>query len=111
MPRYRIAAVDRAVAILETFTDGRALTQAEISRAAGLSEATTLRYLSTLNRNGLVERDAHSDATRSACGCFSWVSGRSAPTFATPRCRSCVSSRSGFTRLSTWVFETPTTWC
>ena len=60
MPRYRIAAVDRAVAILETFTDGRALTQAEISRAAGLSEATTLRYLSTLNRNGLVERDAHS---------------------------------------------------
>ncbi len=60
LPRYRIAAVDRAVAILETFTDGRALTQAEISRAAGLSEATTLRYLSTLNRNGLVERDAHS---------------------------------------------------
>jgi DNA-binding IclR family transcriptional regulator len=59
-PRYGIAAVDRAASILETFADGRALTQAEISRAAGLSEATTLRYLASLSRNGLVERDAHS---------------------------------------------------
>ncbi len=48
------------MSILDTFTDGRALTQAEISRAVGLSESTTLRYLATLNRNGLVERDAHS---------------------------------------------------
>ena len=59
-PRYRIAAVDRAISILDTFTDGRGLTQAEISRAVGLSESTTLRYLSTLKRNGLVERDTDS---------------------------------------------------
>jgi DNA-binding IclR family transcriptional regulator len=59
-PRYRIAAVDRAVAILESFAADQALTQAEVARAAGLSETTTLRYLATLQRNGLVERDPRS---------------------------------------------------
>jgi len=58
--RYRVAAVDRVVTILETFTTGDPLTQAEIARAAGLSETTTLRYLATLQRNGLVERDPQS---------------------------------------------------
>src|SRR5262249_2761158 len=53
----RITAVDRAVAVLETFRNGQDLTQAEIGRAAGLSEATTFRYLTTLTRHGLVERN------------------------------------------------------
>lgn len=53
---YRIEAVDRAISILEAFPDDGSLTQADISRAVSLSEATTLRYLSTLAGRGLVER-------------------------------------------------------
>jgi IclR family acetate operon transcriptional repressor len=53
---YRIESVDRAISILEAFPDDRPLTQAEISRAVSLSEATTLRYLSTLAARGLIER-------------------------------------------------------
>ena len=44
--------------VLEAFRDDRSLTQAEIARAVGLSDATTLRYLSTLISRGLLEREA-----------------------------------------------------
>lgn len=57
---YSMAAIDRAVAVLETFRDGGSLTQAEIARAAALSEATAFRYLTTLTHHGLVERDTAS---------------------------------------------------
>jgi DNA-binding IclR family transcriptional regulator len=53
-----MTAIDRAVAVLETFRDGRHMSQAEIARAAGLSEATVFRYLTTLTHHGLVERDS-----------------------------------------------------
>jgi IclR family acetate operon transcriptional repressor len=56
--RYRVAAVDRAVAILEALeVDPSGLSLAEVARRAGLSEATALRYLATLGRHGLIERD------------------------------------------------------
>jgi len=55
--RYQIASVYRAVSVLEAFPDDRSLTQAEIARAVGLSEVTTLRYLTTLAGCGLLERE------------------------------------------------------
>ena len=52
---YSIASVERAFALLDTF-NSVPMTLAELSRAAGLSEATTLRYLRTLARHDIVER-------------------------------------------------------
>lgn len=52
-----MAAVDRASAILGVFDGKPARSLAEVARATGLSEATALRYLASLARNGLVERD------------------------------------------------------
>lgn len=62
--RYRVAAVDRALSILNVFDDHQPLTQAEIARATGLSEATALRYLATLARHRVVERDSGSGRYR-----------------------------------------------
>lgn len=61
---YRVAALDRAVAVLMMFEGGRELSQAELARAVGISEATALRYLSTLARHDLVERDPASGRYR-----------------------------------------------
>jgi IclR family transcriptional regulator, acetate operon repressor len=54
---YSVVAVDRAVSILGVFDGRPARSLAEIGRATALSEATVLRYLSSLGRHGLVERD------------------------------------------------------
>jgi IclR family acetate operon transcriptional repressor len=57
--RYGVAAVDRAVLVLEALERERnPLTLAQIARRTGLSEATALRYLSSLGRHELVERDS-----------------------------------------------------
>jgi IclR family transcriptional regulator, acetate operon repressor len=56
--RYSVEAVDRAVSILNTFSDGRSTRSlADVARAAGLSQPTTLRYLSSLGQHGFVERN------------------------------------------------------
>jgi IclR family acetate operon transcriptional repressor len=58
-PNYSVTAVDRAVGLLDLFADGP-LSLSEVASRAGLSQATTLRYLFTLARHDFVERDDHS---------------------------------------------------
>jgi DNA-binding IclR family transcriptional regulator len=56
--RYGVAAVDRAATVVEALADrGDGLTLAEVARETSLSEATALRYLASLMRHELVERD------------------------------------------------------
>jgi IclR family acetate operon transcriptional repressor len=62
--RYRIVAVERAISVLEAFDSRSALSQAEVARAAGLSEATALRYLQTLASHGMIERESGSGRYR-----------------------------------------------
>ena len=52
-----LQAVDRAVAMLDALDDGEAKSLSQIVRSVGLSEATVLRYLTSLREHGLVERD------------------------------------------------------
>jgi DNA-binding IclR family transcriptional regulator len=49
--------VDRAVAVLEALEGHPGRSLAEVARATHLSDPTALRYLSSLQRHGLVERD------------------------------------------------------
>ena len=57
MNRYSLVGVDRAVAVLDVFDRPASLALVDIARAANLSEATTLRYVSSLAAHGLLERD------------------------------------------------------
>ncbi len=54
---YSLSAVDRAVAVLEAVATSQGRRLAEVARAADLNEATTLRYLSSLESHDLIERD------------------------------------------------------
>ena len=54
---FSLTSIARAVSILEAFRDATDLSLAELSRASGLSEATALRYASSLTTHGLLERD------------------------------------------------------
>src|SRR3982074_2602607 len=53
-----IQSVDRAITILEVLAADGALTGADVARALGVHRSTALRLLGTLERRGLVERDA-----------------------------------------------------
>lgn len=56
-PRSGIAAVDRAVAVLDVFTQGaRRLGVSDVARATGLSTSTTHRVLASLCIHGLVTK-------------------------------------------------------
>ena len=63
-PKYSVAAVDRAVAVIAAVDATRSGSLAEVARATGLSDATALRYLASLARNDLVEREAETGRYR-----------------------------------------------
>lgn len=54
---YSLISVDRAAAVLTALRGSRPRSLEETARAAGLSESTTLRYLSSLSKHDFVERD------------------------------------------------------
>lgn len=62
--KYRLESVDRIAAVLSALEGDRSTAQAEVARIAGLTEATTLRYLTSLAAHGLVERDARTGQYR-----------------------------------------------
>lgn len=49
--------VEKAMAVLEAFSDGHARRVGDVAEAAGLSQSTTSRLLATLEAGGFVERD------------------------------------------------------
>src|ERR1700722_8177956 len=55
--RYSLAGVNRVISLLEALDGSAALSLAELSRATRLSEATALRYATSLVTHGLLERD------------------------------------------------------
>jgi IclR family acetate operon transcriptional repressor len=57
---FSLTSIARAVSILEAFGDSNDLSLADLSRASGLSEATALRYATSLTTHGLLERDPKS---------------------------------------------------
>jgi len=68
--KYSLVGVDRTVAILDAFEAAGPLALVEIARAANLSEATTLRYVSSLVAHGLLERDDDSARYRLGLALF-----------------------------------------
>lgn len=54
---YRLNSVDRVAAVLTALQGSKLRSLEETARAAGLSESTTLRYLSSLSMHDLVERE------------------------------------------------------
>jgi IclR family acetate operon transcriptional repressor len=68
--RYSLVGVDRAVAILNVFDGSGSLALVDIARAAGLSETTTLRYVSSLASHELLEREDASGRYRLGLGLF-----------------------------------------
>ena len=54
-----VRSVDRAISILDLLAGGGGRTGAEVARELHVHRSTALRLLGTLERHGLVERDAH----------------------------------------------------
>src|SRR5579859_7227934 len=59
-----IRSVDRAVAILDLLARDGWSSGAEVARELGVHRSTALRLLATLDRHGLVERDARTSKYR-----------------------------------------------
>ena len=52
--------VEKAIAVLESFSSGEPLRVGDVARAAGIGQSTASRLLATLERAGFVERDDQS---------------------------------------------------
>ena len=57
---FSLTSISRAMTILGAFEHSTKLSLADLSRATGLSEATALRYATSLTTHGLLERDPDS---------------------------------------------------
>ncbi len=57
---FSLTAISRAMIILDAFEHSTKLSLADLSRATGLSEATALRYATSLTTHGMLERDLES---------------------------------------------------
>lgn len=68
--RYNIRAVERALRLLTTLSDGTSRSLTELSGAIGLSSSTTFRILATLARSGYVERASQSGSYRLGLACL-----------------------------------------
>ena len=55
--KYSLVGVERTVRTLDVFDGASSLALVDIARAAKMSEATTLRYVSSLAEHGLLERE------------------------------------------------------
>lgn len=55
--RYRIQAIDRAVALLDCFVDRQELNVRDLSERTGLHKSTAHRILMAMQYNGLIEQD------------------------------------------------------
>jgi IclR family transcriptional regulator, acetate operon repressor len=65
-----LTGIDRAAAILDAFGDAPSLTLTKLARSVGLSESTTLRYVSSLVAHGFLERDEATKEYRVGLGLF-----------------------------------------
>ena len=75
---YWVRAVDRTVQLLEVIAadGGRGKALAEAARRAGMPEPSALRYLSTLVRRGLLEREGKGEQSRYRLGLGLFRAGR-----------------------------------
>jgi IclR family acetate operon transcriptional repressor len=64
LDRYSLESVDRMLLVLHALEQNAGSSLDAVARTAGLSEATALRYLSSLSKHDLVERDTESGEYR-----------------------------------------------
>jgi IclR family acetate operon transcriptional repressor len=76
-------AINRAVAVIDAVNQGKLVSLAETARAVGLSEPTTLRYLSALRQHHIVTRDPDSGKYHLGVRLSDW--GATAPAVVDPR--------------------------
>ena len=70
LAKYALESVDRMAAVLLALEAGREQSLEQVARATGLNESTALRYLLSLSKHGLVDRDGDSGVFRLGLGLF-----------------------------------------
>ena len=70
LARYSLESVDRMLLVLRSLEHSAGSSLDSVARSSGLSEATALRYLSSLSKHDLVERDSVSGEYRLGLSLF-----------------------------------------